>query len=86
MSDKKAKSIATKTSPPSDSAVPDSIDKYRIVQKLGEGGMGEVYEAEQTEPIRRRVALKIIKWGNGHKTGCGAFRVRASSIGSDEQC
>lgn len=63
MSDKKNKSLITKTMPPSDSSAPDLIGSYRIVQKLGEGGMGEVYEAEQTEPIRRRVALKIIKWG-----------------------
>lgn len=42
---------------------PKIIGNYRIIQKLGEGGMGEVYEAEQTAPIRRRVALKIIKWG-----------------------
>jgi tetratricopeptide (TPR) repeat protein len=39
------------------------ISHYRIRQHVGEGGMGEVYEAEQEKPIRRRVALKIIKWG-----------------------
>ena len=63
MSDKKNKPPMTKTMPPAGSAAPDLIGNYRIVQKLGEGGMGEVYEAEQTEPMRRRVALKIIKWG-----------------------
>ena len=36
---------------------------YRMVQKLGEGGMGEVWEAEQVDPIRRRVALKVVKLG-----------------------
>jgi len=37
--------------------------RYRILQRIGAGGMGEVYEAEQLEPIRRRVALKVIKRG-----------------------
>src|SRR5512140_541507 len=39
------------------------IGPYRLLQKLGEGGCGVVYMAEQKEPIRRRVALKIIKLG-----------------------
>ncbi len=43
--------------------VPATIGHYRIVQLVGEGGMGEVYEAEQEHPVRRRVALKLIKWG-----------------------
>ncbi len=39
------------------------IGPYRLLEKLGEGGMGVVYLAEQTEPVERRVALKIIKPG-----------------------
>jgi serine/threonine protein kinase len=39
------------------------IGPYRLVAKLGEGGMGSVYLAEQEKPIRRQVALKIIKSG-----------------------
>ena len=42
---------------------PKRIGPYRILQKIGIGGMGEVYEAQQETPLRRRVALKIIKWG-----------------------
>ncbi len=42
---------------------PDRIGPYKILDELGEGGMGIVYLAEQTEPIRRRVALKVIKRG-----------------------
>ena len=39
------------------------IGPYKLLQKLGEGGMGTVWMAEQTEPIRRMVAVKIIKAG-----------------------
>jgi len=39
------------------------IGRYKILEQLGEGGFGVVYLAEQEEPIRRRVALKIIKLG-----------------------
>ncbi len=39
------------------------IGPYKLLEKLGEGGMGSVYMAEQQEPVRRKVALKIIKLG-----------------------
>ncbi len=39
------------------------IGNYRLLELLGEGGMGEVFAAEQTHPIQRKVALKIIKLG-----------------------
>jgi len=39
------------------------IGAYRLLEKIGEGGMGEVWRAEQTEPMRRQVALKVIKSG-----------------------
>ncbi|MGO9271051.1 MAG: tetratricopeptide repeat protein [Terriglobia bacterium] len=40
-----------------------AIGRYRLLQKIGEGGMGEVWLAEQKEPVRRRVALKLVKAG-----------------------
>jgi tetratricopeptide (TPR) repeat protein len=39
------------------------IRRYKLLQKLGEGGMGAVWMAEQTEPVQRRVAMKLIKAG-----------------------
>ena len=40
-----------------------SFGPYKLLQRIGEGGMGAVYMAEQTEPVRRQVALKVIKAG-----------------------
>ncbi len=40
-----------------------AIGRYRLLEKIGEGGMGEVWLAEQREPVRRRVALKLVKSG-----------------------
>lgn len=40
-----------------------SIGPYRLVHRIGEGGFGEVYQAEQSAPVRRRVAIKIVKAG-----------------------
>jgi non-specific serine/threonine protein kinase/serine/threonine-protein kinase len=40
-----------------------TLGNYRLVHKIGEGGMGEVYRAEQLRPVRRVVALKLIKLG-----------------------
>jgi hypothetical protein len=52
--------------PPGDPLLATSetvIGRYRLLQRLGEGGCGVVYLAEQQEPVRRRVALKIIRLG-----------------------
>src|SRR5580765_4136684 len=43
--------------------VGDRIERYKLLQKIGEGGCGVVYMAEQEQPVRRRVALKVIKLG-----------------------
>lgn len=54
---------ATKSSQPKSADPVRSIGPYRLLQKIGEGGMGTVYVAEQTDPVRRQVALKVIKLG-----------------------
>lgn len=41
----------------------DTIGRYKLLEQIGEGGFGQVFMAQQTEPVRRRVALKIIKLG-----------------------
>ena len=41
----------------------EQIGRYKLLQKIGEGGMGSVWMAEQLEPVKRRVALKVIKEG-----------------------
>ena len=48
-------------------AQPEQIGPYRILGALGEGGMGTACRAEQTEPVRRTVALKLIKLGMDSK-------------------
>src|SRR3954451_25410660 len=39
------------------------IGPYKLLQQIGEGGMGTVYMAEQAQPVRRKVAIKVIKAG-----------------------
>jgi len=52
---------------------PKSIGPYRLLQLLGEGGMGEVWLAEQKTPIHRTVALKLIKEGMDTKAVVARF-------------
>jgi serine/threonine protein kinase/tetratricopeptide (TPR) repeat protein len=60
--------------------VEQEIGSYRLLRKLGEGGMGEVFEAEQSEPVRRRVALKVIKWGMDTKEVVARFESERQAL------
>ena len=56
------------------------IDNYRLVEHIGEGGFGEVYRAEQTEPLRREVALKVIKLGMDTKNVIARFEAERQAL------
>ena len=60
--------------------LPPSIGPYRVLHLLGEGGMGEVWLVEQTEPVRRRAALKIIKAGMDTKQVVARFESERQAL------
>jgi serine/threonine protein kinase len=57
-----------------------TIGPYRLIQLLGVGGMGQVWLAEQTEPVRRRVALKLIRAGRYDTTLVKRFQSERQSL------
>src|SRR5215467_2297511 len=58
----------------------DRIGHYKLLQQIGEGGCGLVYMAEQEEPVRRRVALKVIKLGMDTKQVIGRFEAERQAL------
>ncbi len=56
------------------------IGRYKLLQKVGEGGMGVVYMAEQTDPVTRKVALKIIKLGMDTKQVVARFEAERQAL------
>ena len=59
----------------------ERIGRYKLLQQIGEGGCGIVYMAQQEEPVRRRVALKVIKLGMDTKQVIGRFEAERQEIG-----
>ncbi|HXJ72780.1 MAG TPA: serine/threonine protein kinase, partial [Candidatus Dormibacteraeota bacterium] len=58
----------------------DVIGPYKIREKLGEGGCGVVYVAEQLEPVRRRVAIKVIKLGMDTRSVIARFEAERQAL------
>lgn len=56
------------------------IDRYTLTRKIGEGGCGVVFLAEQEEPVRRKVALKIIRGGIGTKSVIARFEAERQAL------
>jgi serine/threonine protein kinase len=56
------------------------IGPFRILSEIGSGGMGVVYEAEQERPVRRRVALKLIKWGMDTRAVIARFETERQAL------
>jgi serine/threonine protein kinase len=56
------------------------VGPYRLLQQLGEGGMGAVFMAEQTEPVRRLVAVKVIKAGMDSKQVVARFEAERQAL------
>ena len=56
------------------------IGRYQLLQELGEGGFGIVYLAQQCEPVKRRVALKVIKPGMDTKQVLARFEAERQAL------
>src|SRR5579859_2215895 len=61
-------------------AVGKNIGRYKVLEKLGEGGCGVVYVADQVEPVRRRVAIKVIKLGMDTKAVVARFEAERQAL------
>ena len=56
------------------------FDRYRLLEKIGEGGFADVYRAEQLEPVRREVAVKIIKPGMDSRQVIARFEAERQAL------
>ena len=65
---------------PSGEAPGTLVGHYQLLEKIGEGGFGDVYAAEQKEPFKRRVALKIIKLGMDTRQVVARFEAERQAL------
>src|ERR1043166_6199302 len=70
----------TRVTFPSEQGPGTMIGRYKLLEKVGEGGFGTVYVAEQREPVKRRVALKIIKLGMDTKQVIARFEAERQAL------
>jgi eukaryotic-like serine/threonine-protein kinase len=66
--------------PPRDDLPGTQIGSYKLLQQIGEGGMGTVYMAEQSEPVRRQVAIKVIKPGMDSRQVISRFEAERQAL------
>ncbi len=71
---------ASEARPPASEAPAQMIGRYKLLEKIGEGGFGEVWMAEQREPVKRRVALKIIKLGMDSRQIVARFEAERQAL------
>ena len=60
--------------------IPATIGSYRILHLIGSGGMGQVFEGEQSEPVRRRVAIKLSRTGLADELALARFRAERQML------
>jgi eukaryotic-like serine/threonine-protein kinase len=65
---------------PAPESVGTLVGRYKLLEQIGEGGCGVVYVAEQTEPVRRRVALKVIKLGMDTRAVVARFEAERQAL------
>src|SRR5207302_803 len=75
-----ARTINMPAAPPDPIASGTKIGPYKLLQQIGEGGMGTVYMAEQTHPVQRKVAVKVIKPGMDSKQVIARFGAERQAL------